>query len=90
MWLFAESTVDSTVQNLSKASSGPSSPLFFAKGQRWKIGERFVRIGHVGRLLVSHRTEDPALKRVSRESLTAIKTLQRFLETNKATLVTSL
>ena len=90
MWLFAGSTVNSRMQNLSKASSDRSCSFFFAKGQRWKIGERFIRIGHVGRLLVHHRTEDPAFKRLSHESLTPIKTLQKFLKTNKATLVASL
>jgi hypothetical protein len=77
------------VQNCSQASPGRSPSIFFAKGQRWKIGERFIRIGHVGRLLVHHRNEDAARKRMTRESLTAVTTLQEFLKANKAILVAS-
>lgn len=90
VWLFANPTVGSTVQNRSKPSPGRSPSFFFAKGQRWKIGERFIRIGYVGRLLVHHRNEDPARKRLSRESLTAIKSLQQFFKANRAILVTNL
>jgi hypothetical protein len=63
-----------------------SSSLAFTEGQLWRVGARVIKIGHVGRLLVHHRTVDPLLKRVSRESFTAIKELEQFLTTNKAVL----
>jgi hypothetical protein len=60
----------------------------FVKGQLWQIDSRFVRIGHVGRLLVHHRTVVPSLKRsISRESVSVIRELQQFLTTNNAVLV---
>ena len=60
----------------------------FVKGQLWQIDSRFVKIGHVGRLLVHHRTVVPSLKRsTSRESFSAIKDLQQFLTANNAVLV---
>lgn len=65
-------------------------PLF-VKGQLWQLDTRFIKIGHVGRLLVHHRVVVPTLKRsVSRESLSAIKELQQFLTANNAVLVENL
>jgi hypothetical protein len=61
--------------------------MFFAKGQRWQIGARFIQIGHVGRLLVHYRTHDPVVKRTSRESLCAIENLQEFLRQNQGVLL---
>ncbi len=64
-------------------------PRAFAKGQLWQLlDKRFIQIGHVGRLLVHHRTIVPWLKRTnSKQTLTSIKDLERFLITNEATLV---
>jgi hypothetical protein len=61
----------------------------FVKGQLWQLFDtRFVQIGHVGRLLVHHRTIVPSLKRsISRETLSSIKELQQTLTANKAVLV---
>jgi hypothetical protein len=77
------------VGNRSSASPGSSSSIFFAKGQRWRIGVRLIQIGHVGRLLVHYRTIDPVMKRRSPESLLAIKTLQQFLKQNQAVLLST-
>ena len=75
--------------SLSKSSSGLSSSLYFTKGQRWKVGERFIKIGHVGRLLVHHRMIVPWLQSGTprRQVLTSIKELQKFLHVNEAALV---
>ncbi|HMJ89530.1 MAG TPA: hypothetical protein VK530_06920 [Candidatus Acidoferrum sp.] len=73
------------MRNIAKDSLTPSS--IFVKGQLWQIEGRFTKIGHVGRLLVHHRTVDPVLNRTSRESVTAIKALQQFLTANHAVLV---
>jgi hypothetical protein len=60
----------------------------FSKGQLWQVGDRFVRIGHVGRLLVHHRMVVPPLKRsVSRESFSTFDELQKFLKKNHGVLV---
>ena len=61
----------------------------FVKGQLWQLLDtRVVKIGHVGRLLVHHRTVAPEFKRsMSRETLSSVKELQQFLATNKAVLV---
>ena len=76
-----------------KNSSAPLSPATpFIKGQLWQLidATKFVQIGHVGRLLVHHRTIIPSLKRsLSRQTLTSITDLQRFLTANKAVLVES-
>jgi hypothetical protein len=79
------------VQNLLKNPVNPLLPTpAFIKGQLWQLldTDRFIQIGHVGRLLVHHRTVVPSLKRsISRETLSSVKDLQRFLTTNKAVLV---
>ena len=71
----------------------PSSTVpTFIKGQLWQLidNTKFVQIGHVGRLLVHHRTIIPSLRRsLSRQSITSIADLQRFLTANKAVLVES-
>ena len=62
----------------------------FVKGQLWQLLDktRFVKIGHVGRLLVHHRIVVPSLKRsISRETLSSVKDLQQILTANKAVLV---
>jgi hypothetical protein len=82
----------SAVQKRSKTpatSSLPTPEVAFVKGQLWQLpDERFLKIGHVGRLLVHHRTVVPALKRsISRETLSSVKELEQFLTANKAVLV---
>jgi hypothetical protein len=60
----------------------------FVKGQLWQVGTRFIKIGHVGRVLVHHRTVVPSLKRsISPESVSAVKELQQFLSKSDAVLV---
>ena len=68
----------------------PSVSVSFVKGQRWQLADatRLVQIGHVGRLLVHHRTIVPTAKRsISRESISSVKDLQKMLADNKAVLV---
>jgi len=84
--------VISGVQKRFKTPVNPPSPTtapVFVKGQLWQLVDtRFIQIGHVGRLLVHHRTVVPSLKRsISRESLSSVKELQQMLTTNKAVLV---
>jgi hypothetical protein len=85
-----EFVVSSGVQKLprnpvDRSSSAPE----FVKGQLWQLtDERFIKIGHVGRLLVHHRTIVPSLKRsISRETLSTVNDLERYLTANKAALV---
>jgi hypothetical protein len=72
-------------------SSLPTPP--FVKGQLWQLCDatRFIQIGHVGRLLVHHRTIVPSLQRSisRRQTLSSVKDLQRFLTANQAVLVES-
>jgi hypothetical protein len=78
------------VQKRLKTPVTPALPIpAFIKGQVWQLLDtRFIKIGHVGRLLVHHRTIIPSLKRsISRESLSSMKDLQQLLTTNKAVLV---
>ncbi len=81
---------------MQKRRKSPLNPSFpspsFIKGQLWQLidNTKFVQIGHVGRLLVHHRTIIPSLRRsLSRQTLTSITDLQRFLAANKAVLVES-
>lgn len=72
-------------------NSSASTPAFI-KGQLWQLFDttRFIQIGHVGRLLVHHRTIVPSLKRsLSRQTLSSIKDLQQIMMANKAVLVES-
>ncbi len=61
----------------------------FVIDQLWQLCDtRFIKIGHVGRLLVHHRTIVPTLKRsISRETFSTFKDLQQILTANKAVLV---
>ena len=82
--------VNSCVQKLLKNPVNPaSSTPAFVKGQLWQLSDtRFVKIGHVGRLLIHHRTVIPTLKRsMSRETLSTMKDFEQFLAANKAVLV---
>ncbi len=81
--------VNYRVRNPSPTPIDSTSPASsFVKGQLWQLDTRFVKIGHVGRLLVHHRIVVPTLKRsVSRESLSSIKDLRQFLTAHKAVLV---
>jgi hypothetical protein len=69
--------------------SSPSPTPAFIKGQMWQLLDtRFIKIGHVGRLLVHHRTVIPEFKRsMSRETLSSVKDLQKFMAENRAVLV---
>jgi hypothetical protein len=77
---------------LKNRNPSPTPAPALIKGQLWQLIDttRFVQIGHVGRLLVHHRTVVPSLRRsLSRQTLTSIKDLQRFLSANQAVLVES-
>lgn len=79
------------MQKLCKTPVNPPSPTpALIKGQLWQLFDntRFIQIGHVGRLLVHHRTIVPSLKRsISRETLSSVKDLQQILTAHKAVLV---
>jgi hypothetical protein len=84
--------VDSRVRKPLNSAVKPltSAPgLVFVKNQLWQLSnERFIKIGHVGRLLVHYRTVVPTLKRsTSRETFTTVEDLQQLLTANKAVLV---
>ena len=81
--------VNFAVQKFLKTPVPSPSLTAFVKGQRWQLSDtRLVQIGHVGRLLVHHRTIVPTLKRsMSRESLSSVKDLQKMLAANNAVLV---
>ena len=78
------------MKKLLKTSVNPSSPTpAFVNGQLWQLCDtRCLKIGHVGRLLVHHRTIVPSLKRsMSRETFSSVRDLQQILTANKAVLV---
>jgi hypothetical protein len=82
--------VNSGVQKLVKTPAKQPLPTpAFVKGQLWQLSDtRFIKIGHVGRLLIHHRTVIPTLKRsMSRETLSTMKDLGQLLAANKAVLV---
>jgi len=60
----------------------------FIKGQLWKVGERCIQIGHVGKLLVEHRGVSPDQKRpLGLKRMGSIKELQTFFKVNTAVLM---
>jgi len=64
----------------------------FVKGQLWELPDgRIVKIGHVGRHLLHHRTLASRLGRpmMTRESISTPEEVQRFLTEHKAVLVES-
>jgi hypothetical protein len=72
-----------------KNAPAPASPVpVFIKGQLWKVGERCIRIEHVGKRLVEHRgvllnpNRNASLKRLG-----SIKDLQTFLKVNDGVLI---
>jgi hypothetical protein len=69
------------------AVSGASSPAFI-KGQLWKVGERCIQIGHVGKFLVEHRGVSLDQKRpLGMKRMGSIKDLQTFFKANDAVLM---
>jgi hypothetical protein len=62
----------------------------FIKGQLWKMGERCIQIGHVGKLLVEHRGVSLEKKRpLGFKRMGSIKELQSFLKLNEAVLISN-
>ncbi|HWN94090.1 MAG TPA: hypothetical protein VNT99_03580 [Methylomirabilota bacterium] len=60
----------------------------FIKGQLWKVGERCIQIGDVGKLLVEHRGMSLDQKRgLSFKRMGSIKELQKFFKVNDAVLM---
>ena len=57
-----------------------------AAGQIWRMAEADLRVGMVGKLLVHYKIGKPNAVRVS-NSCNGIKTVEKFLKTNKAVLV---
>jgi len=72
-----------------KTPAPPVVPIpAFIKGQLWKVGERCVQIGHVGKLLVEHRGVSLDQKpRFSSKRMGSIKELQTFFKVNAAVLM---
>lgn len=64
--------------------SPPQPPL--ATGQVWRMEGANLEIGMVGRLLVHYKLGKPNAVRVA-NSCSAIKTIEKYLKTNKAKLV---
>ena len=59
-----------------------------ANGQLWKLDARYVRIKHVGKLLVEHRAE--SMERPNQRTflqMTSIKELEQFFLTHRAVLM---
>jgi hypothetical protein len=77
------------MRNLPEQSATSSSAMpKIVKGQLWQVGTRLIKIGHVGRVLVHHRTVVPSLKRpLSPESFSLLKEFQQLLNEQEAVLV---
>jgi len=60
------------------------SPL--AAGQLWRMADAELRVGMVGKLLVHYKLGKPNAVRVP-NSCNVIKTIEKYLKTNKAVLV---
>ncbi|HTX20258.1 MAG TPA: hypothetical protein VMD27_00145 [Candidatus Aquilonibacter sp.] len=61
-----------------------SQPL--AAGQRWRMAGADLQVEMVGKLLVHYKLGKPDAIRVA-NSCSGIKTIQKYLKTNKAVLV---
>lgn len=55
-------------------------------GQLWRVGEGDLKVTLVGKLLVHYKLGKPGAARVS-NSISAIKTIEKYLKVNKAVLV---
>ncbi len=62
----------------------PLQPL--ATGQVWRMAEANLQVGMIGKLLVHYKLGRPNAVRVP-NSCNAIKTIEKYLKTNKAVLV---
>lgn len=56
----------------------------FVTGQVWRVGEKLIRIGHVGKRLVHYRYIKPDGKKLSAESFTKPSELLQLLKKHKA------
>jgi hypothetical protein len=57
-----------------------------ATGQVWRMAEANLQVGMIGKLLVHYKLGRPNAVRVP-NSCNAIKTIEKYLKTNKAVLV---
>jgi hypothetical protein len=64
------------------------APQPFIKGQLWKMGDRCIRIEHVGKRLVEHRSVSLGTNRnLSTKRMSNMNELHTFLKTNDAVLM---
>jgi hypothetical protein len=68
-----------------KDNKKSTSPL--AKGQFWKLGDMYLQISELGKLLVHYRMMKQPGKRGARRHSIGIDKLEAYLRTNKALLV---
>ena len=56
------------------------------EGQVWRMAEANLQVGMIGKLLVHYKLGKPNAVRVA-NSCSGIKTIEKYLKTNKAVLV---
>jgi hypothetical protein len=62
-------------------------PLSLAKGQLWKTEETYILIVELGKTLIQYKMLKQQHQKAVRTQMTAIATLQRYLQTKEARLV---
>jgi hypothetical protein len=65
----------------------PLPPL--AEGQLWKTDTGYIEIWHVGKRLIDYKMMKEPGQRLRRTQATGIGTLQEYLKTHKAVLVSA-
>jgi len=73
------------IQLAMKKSKKPLPPL--EKGQLWKTDTGYIQICHIGNRLIDYKMMKEPGKRVVRTQTTTIDTLEKYLKTQKAVLV---
>ena len=58
-----------------------------AEGQLWKTDGGYIQIWHIGKRLIDYKMMKEPGKRVVRTQTTTIDTLEKYLKTQKAVLV---
>ena len=80
--------VKTAQRNPTRLSAASTQSPTLEKGQVWKLGETFVQITDAGKRLVHYKLTKKLLQRGLRKHLASMTTVQAFLESNGAELMT--
>ena len=86
--LAMKNTIETARRKPTSRSANSTQLTTLEKGQIWKTGETYVLITDAGKRLVDYKMAKKLHQRGLRRHLASIETVQSFLKTNRAELLT--